>query len=179
MWTYVWKIKGLQWGLISLNQHTIKYTFRATRESHNYYLKRRLKRLIVIFSGRFSFFPRSFLLFFATKLREPATRVRRDDEFDTFARSFDDNCRLETKDLSEKGGAPDKRRIIAPRLTSYIDECDLANFCDRIGFNHKPGTLLLQVFNANWRVKYKSWWNSERKIYPSEFTHKTHIDIRI
>lgn len=43
-------------------------------------------------------------------------RLERDDEFDTLARSLvrssDRNCRLETERTSEKGGAPDKRRII-------------------------------------------------------------------
>jgi len=131
--------RGIEVRNLFKSTHDRMYVSRHVGESHNYYLKRRLERLIVILSGRFSFFPRSSLLFFATKLREPATRVRRDDEFDTLARSFDHNYRLETEHLSEKGGAPDKRRIIAPRLTSDIDECDLANFCDRIGFNYKPG----------------------------------------
>lgn len=100
------------------------------RESHNYYRKRRLRHMLVLFPEiAFPFSLAPSRRFFATKLRERAVHVREDDEFDTLARSFDRNCCLETERLSGKGRALDKKRIIAIVDKRYrrVRPCD---FCD-------------------------------------------------
>lgn len=91
----------------------------VSRESHNYYPKRRLGRARTSFfrgtlARELFLFP--LVVFRGEIARASRVRSRRDDEFDTLARSLarssDRNCRLETERTSGKGGAPDKRRII-------------------------------------------------------------------
>lgn len=113
--------------------HDIEHTFRAMRESHNYYRKRRLKvYAIVLFQKCRSLFlfPRLFLVVFSRQNceSEPRMFAKMMNLIRSLARSTI-IARLETERLSGKGRTLDKKRIIAIVDKRYrrVRPCD---FCD-------------------------------------------------